>query len=554
MTWVDAKFEKEKSTVYVVERVEGQRIYKEYPANLSFYHDDPKGKFRTIFDTPVNKVVARSWKEFQKEKRMHTSGKIWESDIKPVNKCIEDHYLNSTSPTLHTAFFDIETGWHDEKGFSPPEDPFNPITAISIYLDWIQQMITLVVPPKSLSLESATEICAKFDNCILFDNDGDLLTAFLDVIEDADILSGWNSEGFDIPYVVNRITRTLSKNDTRRLCLWDDLPSKRDFERYGTTSTTYDLSGRVHLDYMQLYRKYTYHEMHSYSLDAIGEYELDERKVIYSGTLDQLYNQDFEKFIAYGRQDTLLVAKLDTRLKFIDLANELAHSNGVMLMATMGTVAVTDQAIINEAHYRNMIVPDKNFTKDNQSDDDVDAEVMFNADQAAGAYVATPKVGMHRDIGAIDINSLYPSTIRALNMGPDTLIGQLRPIMTNAMLHSKMQKVGKKKGMTFAGAWDGQFGSLEYQAVMNRSLVEITIDWENGQGSTTHTAAEVWSLIFESGKPWCISANGTILTYEKKGIIPSLLERWYAERKELQAKKKSWGNLLSGIKVPDRLL
>ena len=124
--------------------------------------------------------------------------------------------------------------------------------------------------------------------------------------------------------MVNRIKCVLSKDDTRRFCLFGKFTKQRTFERFGKENITFDLIGRVHMDYMQLYRKYTYHEMHSYSLDAIGEYELGETKVAYTGTLDQLYNNDFEKFIAYNRQDTLLLGNLDKKLKFIDLSNELA--------------------------------------------------------------------------------------------------------------------------------------------------------------------------------------------------------------------------------------
>ena len=135
------------------------------------------------------------------------------------------------------------------------------------------------------------------------------------------------------------------------------------------------------MDYMQLYRKYTYEERHSYSLDAIGEYEECGSKVAYEGTLDQLYNKDFPKFIDYNRQDTMLLAKLDKKLRFLDLANELAHDNTVLLPTTMGAVAVTEQAIINEAHQRGMIVPNRKG-KDDQGET-----------QAAGAYVAYPKKG-----------------------------------------------------------------------------------------------------------------------------------------------------------------
>ena len=521
MSYVDALYDRNQDRIHIVERSGGERIYKEYPANYIFYYDDPRGKFRTVYGTPVSRFSSRSNKEFQKELRINSNKRVWESDINPVFRCLEEHYLGSTSPKLHTAFFDIEVDFDPERGFSKPEDPFNPITAISIYLDWMDKLVTLVVPPKSYSWDTAQEICNKYDNCFLFEREEDLLNTFLDIIDDADILSGWNSEGFDIPYMVMRITRVLNKDDTRRFCLWGQLPKQRTFERFGAENLTFDLIGRVHMDYMQLYRKYTYEERHSYSLDAIGEYELDERKTQYEGTLDQLYNKDFPKFIDYNRQDTMLVAKLDKKLRFLDLANELAHDNTVLLPTTMGAVAVTEQAIINEAHQRGMVVPNRKG-RDDQGDT-----------QAAGAYVAFPKKGMHDWIGAIDINSLYPSAIRALNMAQESIVGQLRPIMTDRYIQEKMAA-----GSSFADAWENMFGSLEYTSVMNAEVgTEITVDWETG-GSDIMSAADIWRLIFDSNRPWMLSANGTIFSYEQKAIVPGLLERWYAERKELQAKKK----------------
>jgi DNA polymerase elongation subunit (family B) len=521
MSYVDALYDRNQDRIHIVERVSGERVYKEYPASYIFYYDDPRGKFRTVYGTPVSRFSSRSQKEFQKELRINSNKRLWESDINPVFRCLEENYLGAISPQLHTAFFDIEVDFDPVRGFSRPEDPFNPITAISVYLDWMDKMVTLVVPPKSYSWETAQEICNQYDNCFLFEREEDLLNTFLDIIDDADILSGWNSEGFDIPYMVMRITRVLNKDDTRRFCLWGQLPKQRTFERFGAENLTFDLIGRVHMDYMQLYRKYTYEERHSYSLDAIGEYELEERKTQYEGTLDQLYNKDFPKFIDYNRQDTMLVAKLDKKLRFLDLANELAHDNTVLLQTTMGAVAVTEQAIINEAHQRGMVVPNRK-NRDDQGDT-----------QAAGAYVAYPKRGMHDWIGAIDINSLYPSAIRALNMAQESIIGQFRPIMTDRYIQEKISS-----GSSFADAWENMFGSLEYTAVMNAEPgTEITIDWEAG-GSDVMSAADIWRMIFDSNQPWMLSANGTIFSYEQKAVVPGLLERWYAERKELQAKKK----------------
>lgn len=522
MSYVDALYDRAKDKIHVVERVKGERVYREYPADYVFYYDDPRGKFRTIYDTPVSRFSTRNNKEYQKEMRINSDKRLWESDINPIFRCLETNYLGATSPKLQTAFFDIEVDFDPERGYSRPEDPFNPITAFSVYLDWMDKMVTLVVPPKTYSWETAQEICNRYENCYLFEREEDMLNTFLDLIEDADILSGWNSEGFDIPYTTMRIIKVLSKDDTRRLCLWGQLPKQRVFERFGAEQLTFDLIGRVHLDYMQLYRKYTYEERHSYSLDAIGEYELDERKTAYEGTLDQLYNKDFPTFIEYNRQDTMLLAKLDKKLRFLDLANELAHDNTVLLQTTMGAVAVTEQAIINEAHSRGMIVPNRKNRDDH------------GETQAAGAYVAYPKKGMHDYIGAIDINSLYPSAIRALNMGPETIVGQLRTTMTDKYIADKMAA-----GSSFADAWENMFGTLEYNAVMNGEIgTEITIDWEGGS-STIHSAADVWRVIFEGNQPWTLSANGTIFKYDMKGIIPGLLERWYAERKEMQAKKKT---------------
>ena len=521
MSYVDALFDREHDRIHVVERRGGERRYQEYPANYIFYYDDPRGKFLSIYGTPVSRFSTRNNKEFRKEVRVHSSKQLYESDINPIFRCLEENYKDIDAPELQTAFFDIEVDFDQTRGFSPVEDPFNSITAVSVYLNWLDQLVTLVRPPRHMSMATAQELVAEFDNTLLFDNEADMLKTFLDLIDDADILSGWNSEGYDIPYIINRITRVLSKDDTRRFCLWGQFPKKRMFERFGAEQETYDLVGRVHMDYMQLYRKYTYEERHSYSLDAIAEYELGERKTVYEGTLDQLYNNDFKKFVEYNRQDTALLDKLDRKLRFLDLANELAHANTVLLQTTMGAVAVTEQAIINEAHERGMVVPNRQQRTDSADN------------QAAGAYVAYPKKGLHEWVGSVDINSLYPSAIRAMNMGPETIVGQLRPVMTDRYIRDK-----QAAGSSFADAWENVFAALEYTAVMNMEKgTEITIDWENGE-ETVHSAAEVWRLIFDSNQPWILTANGTILTYEKKGIIPGLLERWYAERKELQAKKK----------------
>jgi len=530
MSYVDAYLNRDKDTINIVERVNGKRVYKSYPTCYRFYYEDKDGPYKSIYGRSLDKFEITSSRAFQKEKKLYEGQRLYESDLNPVFRCLEENYLDREAPDLHIALFDIEVDFDKDRGFARPDDPHQRITAISVHLSWLDSLITLCLAPKDMPFEMADSIAKKFENTVLCETEAQLLNTFLHLIEDADILSGWNSEGFDIPYIVNRTEMVLSKDDVRRFSLWDLYPRERMFTKFGNEQQTYDFFGRVHLDYLELYRKYTYHEMHSYRLDAIGEYEIGEKKVAYEGTLDQLYNEDFEKFIAYSRQDVALLAKLDKKLKFIDLSNVLAHANTVLLQTTMGAVAVTEQAIVNESHKRNLIIPDRKYRK------------PHSTDAAVGAYVAKPKKGLHDWIGAIDINSLYPSVIRCLNMGPETIVGQLRPTHTEKYINNKIYNEKKSA----ADSWEGLFGTLEYTSVIEQDRgTNIIVDFEDGT-TEEMSGAELYAVIFQQNQNWCLSANGTIFNTGEKAIIPGLLERWFAERKVLQ------GNMKEAIKNDDK--
>ena len=519
MAYVDAMFDRDQDIIRCVERKDGKRHFTEYNAKYTFYYEDAKGKYKSVYGDPLSRIVCKNTKDFRKEVAINKGKKLFESDINPIFQCLSENYLNQDAPKLNIAFFDIETDFDPERGFADPADPFMPITSISVYLQWMETMICLAVPPKTLTMDQAHKELEGIDNVMLFEKEGDMIDTFLTLIEDADILSGWNSEGYDIPYTVNRTSRVLSKDDTRRFCLWGQLPKKREYEKYGKSAVTFDLIGRVHLDSLELYRKYTYEERHTYRLDAIGEIEVGENKVPYEGTLDQLYNNDFRKFIEYNIQDTALLDKLDKKLRFIDLSNTVAHENTVLLQTTMGAVAVTEQAIVNEAHHRGLQVPNRPKRDDTENT------------QAAGAYVAFPKKGLHKWVASMDLNSLYPSVIRALNMGQETIVGQIRPEISEQRVHEDTTL--KKK--SFAGSWEGRFSTEEYEAVIEqRKDIPLTVDWEDGR-SDVLSGAELYSLIYDNHMPWMLSSNGTIFTTEFEGVIPGLLKRWYAERKDMQA-------------------
>ena len=523
MSYVDAFHDTTKDKILVSERVDGERHIVTLQPEYNFYYADPRGKARSVYGDPITEVRCKSLKDFRKNVAINKkSGKMFETDVRPINKTLEKNYLNAEIPKLHTAFFDIEVDFDPVKGFSSPEDAFMPITAIGVYLDWMDAMVCLAVPPKTLDWQQAQNIADGMPEVMLFKDEAEMLNTFLTLIDDADILSGWNSEGYDIPYTTNRIIKILGRSETRRLCLFGQFPKERRYEMFGSERQSYDLIGRVHLDYLQLYRKYNYEERHSYRLDFIGEMELGEKKVVYEGSLDRLYNHDFERFLEYNIQDVMLLAKMDKKLQFIDLANTIAHDNTVLLPTTMGAVATTEQAIINEAHQRGFAVPDRIRSRAENT-------------QAAGAHVAFPKKGKHEWIGSMDINSLYPSVFRALNMGQETIVGQLRPDLTDEEIENK-QKLEK---LSFADSWLGKFGSNEYELVASKDVDTVmTLDMEDGSAVEV-TGSDVYNLVYHSGQPWNISANGTIFKTDVQGIVPGLLERWYAERQELQAKKKS---------------
>jgi DNA polymerase elongation subunit (family B) len=541
MSYVDALHNKDTDEIQVVERVNRQRVYRNIPAKYTFYYEDPHGgRYKDMWGRPVSKVVCNSTKAYQKEVRSQGNRQLFESDVKPVVQCLAENYLGAEAPELNIGFFDIEVDFDPQRGFASPWDPFSPVTAISLYTSYEQKMITLVIKPElpvndkgHLSWDAAEAITKEFENCILCNDERELLTYFLELIEDTDVLTGWNSKGFDIPYLVNRIERLMGKDFSKKMCLWGQRPRKRKYIQFKQEKETYELIGRIHLDYLDLYRKHNPQELHSYRLDFVGEVEVKEKKVAYEGSLDHLYKYDFKKFIEYNRQDTMLLVKIDEKKKFIELANQLAHTNTVLLPTTMGSVALIEQSIINEAHERGMVVPNrKNSWTFDSDDDDVEEDKPV-----VGAYVAVPKVGIHNEIGCCDINSLYPSTLRALNMGPETLVGQIRSDRTIALIESRIAQGWKR-----ADVWQNIFATLEYDIVLDKSDEVLTVDFEDGQ-TLQLTGLQLYQYIYEQGHPYCMSANGTIFRTDAEAIIPGLLARWYKERKEMQGKEREYLNL-----------
>lgn len=225
-----------------------------------------------------------------------------------------------------------------------------------------------------------------------------------------DIVTGWNIEFFDIPYLINRIIRLFSEREAKRLSPWRII-DERMVEFKGKENQSYAMAGIATLDYYQLYRKFMFGNQESYKLDYIAQVELGERKVAFEGSLLELYKTDFQKFIEYNIHDCVLVDRLDDKLKFIEQVMALAYDAKVNYADTMTTVLPWDIIIHNYLLDKGIVIPQ--FKKQ-------------SFDQAlVGGYVKEPRIGLSKWVVSFDLNSLYPHLIMQYNISPETFMGRL---------------------------------------------------------------------------------------------------------------------------------
>jgi DNA polymerase elongation subunit (family B) len=238
-----------------------------------------------------------------------------------------------------------------------------------------------------------------------------LLLKFLECWEalDLDVITGWNIEFFDIPYLVNRIKSLFDDKQAKRLSPWHILDEKV-VEFKGKQNQTYSPAGVSVLDYYQLYRKFTFGNQESYKLDYIAQIELGEKKIDYSeyGNLLELYKNNYQKFIEYNIYDCVLVEKLDDKLKFIEQVYAIAYDAKVNYNDTMTTVRPWDIIIHNYLLERNVVIPQ--FKK------------QPDFDNLVGGYVKEPKIGLSKWVVSFDLTSLYPSLIQQYNISPEKII------------------------------------------------------------------------------------------------------------------------------------
>lgn len=249
------------------------------------------------------------------------------------------------------------------------------------------------------------------------ETEGELLEKFLRVWNHStvlpDIITGWNIEFFDIPYLVNRIRLVLGEDEIKRMSPWGFV-EQRVVEYKGKQNQVYHLAGISTLDYYQLYRKFSFGNSESYKLDYIATVELGEKKLDFSeyGSLLELYKNNFQKFIEYNIHDTVLVERLEDKLKFIEQAMALAYDAKVNYVDVMTTVRPWDIIIHNYLLDRRIVVPPIKKNTMEQS--------------LVGGYVKDPKIGLSKWVVSFDLNSLYPHLIMQYNISPETFINRLQ--------------------------------------------------------------------------------------------------------------------------------
>ena len=492
--------------VRVWERVEGERVLKTYPAPYFFFTQDDDGQFESMFGDKLTRHDFDSYTEMRQARQDCESNRVpmFESDIPPELKVLSQEYYEKPAPTLNVTFFDIEVDYNREIGFSSVSNPYAPVNSIALFHTHQNLMIVYAIPPdewpdKDAFMKEMNDIAPLPTDCDVelhfCKSEEELLRYFIAEIEDSDVVCGWNSDFFDVPYMGKRIEQVLGRAYFRKMsfALAGD-PKWREVERFNVPQQILDIQGRISFDYMELFRKYEVAERPSYKLESIAAEVLPELlKLEYEGSLADLYRKNFAYFVRYNFRDTEILKGFEDRLGYVALANEMFHISTGLSKHVGGTLKLAELAINNYCiHELDVRVPD------NEIDDE--------SHGIQGAMVLDPKVGMHEWIGSMDINSLYPSSIRSINISPETLIGQFREC------------------------------ERAVQEIERESLVTLVMDIDGASEPLEHTA-EKWKEILKQ-KRWAISGFGTVFDQNKQGVIPKILETWYATRKKYQGKMR----------------
>lgn len=385
------------------------------------------------------------------------------------------------SHPLKIFYIDIETYATDH--FSTPEAATDPINLITVYDSIGKKYYTWGCGNYSTMEEDVTYFKCK--------NERDLLGSFVRFWKQdpPDIVTGWNIHGYDIPYIMNRLSKIFEEDYKNGLSpvrrVW--LQPEAAMNKLGRVMDRWHIFGVSIIDYMDLYESLCGGKRESMSLNYIAEYELGDSKIaIGSTSLSSLADTDWFKFVDYNIQDVKLLIKLEEKLKYLDLVRNLSYRGFIPFQKSTGKVAMITGAVAYQGLIQKMIIPTFNIENIKQ--------------EFAGGFVYEPVKGLYEDVVTYDANSLYPNTIITLNISPETKIAKIIE-RTNETITLKLT---------------------------NEKVVELTND-------KFEKLVDLEKL--------CITKADVLYTQKFKGVIPSLIDKLYTERvkaknKMLDAKKK----------------
>ena len=411
-----------------VERLANNLLYRGYDDNgkkvshrikykptVYLKSDKPNTTWKSLDGVPVEPLqfsTMRELRDFQKTYKDVPDYKIYGNN-RHIPAFIQGQFPNEIPydrRLIDIASIDIETEF-GSSGFPEIDNPINAILSIAYksskddtYRVWgLKGYDEEKTQLKHLKIEYRQ-----------FTDEQSLLQAFIDYWSapdnTPDIITGWNTRFFDIPYMISRMVFLLGEECVRNMSPWRKI-ERKDIRVQGMVRTTFDIMGIQHLDYMELFKKfaYTYGNQESYSLNHISSVVLDEKKLDYSeiGTLRDLYDADYQMFIDYNIKDVELIERMEEKLGLITLVMTMAYLGGVNYQDTLGTTAIWDSIIFRRLARSKIAIPpseDKTTTA------------------FPGGYVKDPQVGMHDWVMSFDLNSLYPNIIVQYNMSPETLL------------------------------------------------------------------------------------------------------------------------------------
>ena len=312
-----------------------------------------------------------------------------------------------------------------------------------------------------------------------------------------DILVGYNSDFFDIPYLYYRIKNTLGNRYANRMS-----PINIVEECFRDEDMPIRIAGVTSLDYMRLHKKYSFKDEPSYKLDALGEKYVDQKKIEYEGSLDRLFREDKEKFIEYNFVDVLILKKLDEKFKYIDLTKNLAHKGKVLYEEVYQSSRIHDGAISSWLISNGIIPPNK------------DANPLTKKNYAGG-YLFCPRTGIYKYMFDEDLTSLYPSIIMSLNIGKETYVGRVLDLMDDRNNH---------------------LGLNDLEKILAEDP-EKTLPVESPQRNQKYIPVkDIVNKIKTNNL--AITANGVMFRTDRKSVLSVILDKWFQERVEYKGLMK----------------